>query len=92
MTGVFTVPPEGNGLYYLSTYLLGPGFEQGSFDIVVNGGFVICTATGGLGFHPQGACSGLAELTEGASLLFEPFSNSVAWVSTHCLKYNFVVG
>ena len=44
-TGVFTVPPGGDGLYYFSTYLLVIEGESGSFEIVVND-VVFCTNWG----------------------------------------------
>ena len=66
-TGIFTVPPGGDGLYYFSTYLLVDDGEVGYFNIRVNGE-VLCSAvadeTAG-GDYPQAICSGLAQLTEG---------------------------
>ncbi len=68
-TGIFTVPPGGAGLFYLSTYLLVDDGEKGVFDMLVNGNKV-CTAyadhnDGGDWDYAQAACSGLAWLKEG---------------------------
>ena len=41
-TGVFTVPPGGDGVYYFSTYLLVNPGEAGLFDMKLNDD-VICT-------------------------------------------------
>lgn len=68
-TGVLTVPPGGDGLYYFSTYVLVDYGEAAAFNIRVNGAN-LCTAYGdndnnGASDHPQGACGGLAQLIEG---------------------------
>ena len=41
-TRTFTVPPGGDGYYYLSTYLLGINGENSHFDIQMNGK-ILCT-------------------------------------------------
>ena len=68
-TGVFTVPPGGEGLYYFSTYLLIDLGEYGVFNIVVND-VVFCTATGDEdtnfgGDLPQATCSAVVDVDEG---------------------------
>ena len=42
-TGMFTVPPGGDGVYYFSTYLLVIFGEWGRFNIKLNND-VMCTA------------------------------------------------
>ena len=44
-TGIFTVPPGGDGLYYFSTYFSVVYYEFARFDIRINGE-TICTAYG----------------------------------------------
>ena len=41
-TGVFTVPPGGDGVYYFSVYLLVPDGESAFIDMMLNGE-VICS-------------------------------------------------
>ena len=36
-TGVFTVPPGGDGLYYFSTFLTAESGESATFDMLLNG-------------------------------------------------------
>ena len=67
-TGVFTVPPGGDWLYFFSTYLLVDNGEYGSFEIVVND-VVFCTSWGDhniLGSdNPQTMCSVVVDVVEG---------------------------
>ncbi len=70
-TGVFTVQPGGDGLYYFSTYLRVDDGEFGVFNIRVNGE-ILCSAFGdndnsGAVDYPQATCSGLAQLGQGSS-------------------------
>ena len=72
-TGVFTVPPGGDGLYYFSTYLAVESDEYASFHMMLNGE-VLCSAVGD---HdegddvsvPQATCSATADLTEGINYI-----------------------
>ncbi len=67
-TGIFTVPPGGDGLFYFSTYLLVDYSEWGRFNIRVNGE-ILCSALGDNNSngddYPQATCSSLTQLTEG---------------------------
>ena len=71
-TGVFTVPPSGDGLYYFSTYLLVWTGKVATFNLVVNN-VIFCTAQGDHSVvaidNPQAACSAMAQLSEGIYLL-----------------------
>ena len=71
-TGMFTVPPGGNGFYYFSTFLVVNHDEYGSFEIRINGE-ILCTAyteQHDQSFDPgQAACSGAAYVTEGMNNL-----------------------
>ncbi len=65
----FVVPPDGSGLYFFSTFLCVALGEKVKFDMQGDGKS-ICTArgekdSGGASDTAQGACSGLAQLTEG---------------------------
>ena len=70
-TGLFTVPPCGDGLLYVSTYLaVSAGGEFGRFSIVVNG---VTTRTA-YGDHSsvgsdtsQATCSAIVDVAEGRS-------------------------
>ena len=69
-TGTFTVPPGGNGFYYLSTFLLGQSGELGSFEIEFNGERV-CTAYSEQretsGDDLTTSCTAIAYASEGTS-------------------------
>ena len=74
-TGTFTVPPGGDGFYYLTTYLLVEAAELGRFDIHFNGE-MICNA------HAQtydtlneitSSCSAIVYGTEGKMSNFSYF-------------------
>ena len=70
-TGVFTVPPGADRLYYFSTYLLVNVGELGSFEIVVNG-VVFCTNWGdGVDGpdNPQATCSAVVDASEGKTTM-----------------------
>ena len=43
-TGIFTVPPGGDGLYYFSVFFVVNADVRASFDMEVNGEY-ICTTT-----------------------------------------------
>ena len=69
MTGVFTVPHGGEGLYYFSTYFLVQSGEAAVFNMVVNG-VIVCTAYGDENSnsgsdYPQATCSAVADVVEG---------------------------
>ncbi len=80
-TGIFTVPPGGDGLYYFSTYLLVYDGELGWFNIRVDG-VILCTARGdysnnGAYVYAQATCSGLIQLSEGGCTQYSmPTGNS----------------
>ncbi len=68
-TGIFTVPPGGDGLYYLSTYLVLLTGKQANFDMTINAQ-KLCTAAGDatngdVSESPGASCSGMARLAEG---------------------------
>ena len=67
-TGVFTVPPGGDGIYYFSVYLLVQYSELGLFDTRLNND-VICTADGDHddgGFdYPAASCSAVMNVIAG---------------------------
>ena len=67
-TGIFTVPPGGDGFYYFATYLLVQADEWARFEIRINGE-VLCTADTSQYDTPsdagQAACSGAIYATEG---------------------------
>ncbi len=66
-TGIFTVPPGGDGLYYFSLYFLGDDGEFNVLDIKVNGERW-CSGDGNAfnsTHYPQAACSALAYLVQG---------------------------
>ena len=71
-TGVFTVPPGGDGLYYFSTYLLIDFGEVAVFNIVVND-VIVCSVYGDESSNsgtdnPQVTCSAVVDVTEGRVL------------------------
>ena len=73
-TGTFTVPPGGDGVYYLSVYLVTPGGEVAYFEIEVNGQ-ALCSAMADLNASPSGdeaetACHGVADIAEGGRMSF----------------------
>ena len=82
-TGIFTVPPGGEGLYYFSTFFSVDAAEYAQFEVVANGN-PICRAfgdaseNGGAADFPQAACSGLAYLVGGGK-------SFIAW----CIFYQF---
>ena len=66
-TGVFTVPPGGDGLYYFSTYVLVDCGEDAEFNIMVND-MIVCTVYGddvGGSDEAQASCSAVADVIEG---------------------------
>ena len=73
-TGVFTVPPGGDGVYYFSTYVLLQIGEYGRFDMYLNDD-VICTTypdhsdIGALDFAP-GSCSAVVDVVAGNIISF----------------------
>ena len=68
-TGVFTVLPGGDGVYYFSVYLLGDNAEYSIFDMRLNDD-VICSTTpdhhtsGSFDFA-SGSCSAVTNVTAG---------------------------
>ena len=72
-SGVFTVPPGGDGIYYFSTYLLGSEGEFGEFDIRLNDD-IICTTyldhshNGDIDYAP-GSCSAVIDVVVGKQCL-----------------------
>ena len=69
MTGTFTVPPGGDGLYYFSVFLTVIQYDYGRFDIQVNGE-TICTAFGETNASTfddtdHGSCSAVTVAAEG---------------------------
>ena len=79
-TGVFTVPPGGDGVYYFSTYVRVDDGEYGRFDMTLNDD-IICTTepdhtnNGNLDYAP-GSCSAVVDVIEGNTffkhILIEP--------------------
>ena len=68
-TGIFRVPPGGDGVYYFSTYLLSFGGEYGRFDMRLNDD-VICTAfedhsNNGSGDAAPGSCTAVVDVIAG---------------------------
>ena len=67
-TGAFTVPLGGDGLYYLSIYILVQGGENAEFNIVVNG-VIVCTGYGdesaGGSDQPTALCSAVVDVVAG---------------------------
>ena len=59
-TGIFTVPPGGDGVYYFSTYMLVYPGESARFDMRLNGD-VICT------IYPDHDSSGANDFAPGSS-------------------------
>ena len=67
-TGTFTVPPGGDGFYYLSTYLVVNAGKFGRFDIMFVNNTLLCTAyTEQMGTNDRGqaACSVIFAFSEG---------------------------
>ena len=64
------MPPGGDGMYFVSTFLLVYYAEYGRFDMRANDD-VICTAVGdhdndgGLNDHSQAACTAMVAVTAG---------------------------
>ena len=68
-TGIFTVPPGGDGLYYFFLYLTTISTEFAYFDITVNSE-ILCLAIADLSQANSGdvwgtSCSGITEVMEG---------------------------
>ena len=70
------MPPEGDGFYYFSTYLVVDDGESGIFDIQLNDE-AICTAfadqTGSAVNDENTSCNAAAYVVEGASLIYPLF-------------------
>ena len=64
------MPPDGDGFYYFSLYLLGDDAEFSFFNLEINGDF-FCTIRvdnnqqQGTGDFPQSACSAAIDVAEG---------------------------
>ena len=68
-TGVFTVPPDGDGLYYFSIFLTGDDANFTYFDMNLNDD-VICstfldTSDTGSGDSAAGSCSAVVDVVAG---------------------------
>ena len=68
-SGVFTVPPGGNGIYYFSVYVLVDNGEAANFDITVNDDNICSTFpdhsnSGAIDLAP-GSCSALINVVAG---------------------------
>ena len=68
-TGVFTVPPSGDGVYYFSTYVLVQTGEAATFDMRLNDD-VICTtlpdhSNNGASDYAPGSCSTVVDIVTG---------------------------
>ena len=66
-TGVFTVPPGGDGVYYFSICVLGGSSERGVFDMRLNDD-VICTTYpdhDAIGDIAPGSCSAVVSVMAG---------------------------
>ena len=76
-TGIFTVPPGGDGYYYFSVYLIISSAEFAYFDIEINGN-LLCTAFGDQGDTPldpgSATCNAAVYAREG---------NAVFLLTTH---------
>ena len=81
-TGTFTVPPGGDGFYYLSTYLVVDDGENGRFDIQLNEE-TICTAFADqidtVNNDENTSCHAVAYITEGANLICIRFLNKITF-------------
>ena len=75
VTGMFTVPPGGDGFYYFSTYIIVQREEIGYFDIKINGDR-LCTAWGEVQDTPgdpgPAVCSATTYATPGINHLIKP--------------------
>ena len=74
-TGVFTVPPGGNGFYYFTVYVTTYTSEDAILDLEINGQ-VLCSITADLDEVADGdgwgiSCSGVAQVMEGKRLCIE---------------------
>ena len=58
-TGVFTVPPGGDGMYYFSIYVLVETGEWGHFDMMLNDDVISST-------YPDHSFSGYSDVTTGS--------------------------
>ena len=75
-TGTFTVPPGGDGYYYLTTYLTIQDGEYGAFDIRFNGEMVclaLATQIGTTTDEITTSCSAVVYGTEGKMSNFSFF-------------------
>ena len=68
-TGIFTVPPGGDGVYYFSTHLLGQDYEFAYFDMRLNGDNICSTFLdqndNGAGDAAAGSCSAVVDVVAG---------------------------
>ena len=68
-TGVFTVPPGGDGTYFFNAYFFVPASEYARLNMVVNDE-VVCTADGdhtNLADFATASCSAVVDAVEGIS-------------------------
>ena len=68
-TGIFTIPPGGDGIYYFSINLQGDDDEYGIFEIRLNDGAICATRPDLSGSvandYPSGSCSAVVDATAG---------------------------
>ena len=69
ITGVFTVPPSGDGIYYFSVYLTVEDGEFGRFNLMLNDD-IICTmypdhGDSGDFDYAEGLCSAVVDIIAG---------------------------
>ena len=72
-TGVFTVPPGGDGVYYFSSYFLVDQGDYGRFDIMLNDD-IICTTWPDQNASSDlapGSCSAVVDVVAGKLLTLE---------------------
>ena len=73
-TGTFTVPSDGDGYYYFSTYLLVDAGKFCIFDIQINGD-TLCTVRGDKNEAPSdsglGSCSATTYAVQGINIVDE---------------------
>ena len=80
-TGIFTVPPGGDGMYYFSTYVLVQVGEWGRFDMTLND-VVICSiypdhSTSGDNDYAPGSCSAVVDIVAGKNVQSEFNSRAI---------------
>ena len=73
-TGVFTVPPGGDGVYYFSMYVLVQDGELGHFDMRLNGDGIFSSYSdhnnNGANDYAPGSCSAVVNVAAGNVYIF----------------------